>query len=120
MFDILAIEDDQRMRELLKEILSRNGCSVFTAKNGEEGIGLLERRTFDLIITDQIMSGMTGIDLVREIFKIRPEIPVILITGFSDEITSEVAKIEGVKEFILKPFNIEILSGIIRKLLDNS
>jgi len=119
---ILFVDDERDMVYAAQTMLEKLGYTVIPSTSSLKALDIFSANPeqFDLIITDQIMSGMTGIDLVREIFKIRPEIPVILITGFSDEITSEVAKIEGIKEFILKPFNIEILSGIIRKLLDNS
>ncbi len=118
MFDILAIEDDQRMRELLKEILSRNGCSVFTAKNGEEGIGLLERRTFDLIITDLKMPDIDGITILSKARELNPENLVIVITAYGTVESAIEAMKLGAYDYIQKPFEPEELMLVIKKALD--
>lgn len=118
MFDILAIEDDQRMRELLKEILSREGCSVFTAKNGEDGLGLLERRNFDLIITDLKMPDIDGITVLARTRELYPESLVIVITAYGTVESAIEAMKLGAYDYIQKPFEPEELMLIVRKALD--
>ena len=70
------------------------------------------------MITDIIMPVMTGDKLAQEFMKIRPDIPIILCTGYSENMTEEKAKELGIREFIMKPFEIEDLAKTIRKVLD--
>ena len=118
MFDILAIEDDRRMRELLKEILSRAGCSVFTAKNGEEGLDFLERRTFDLVITDLKMPDIDGITILSKAREFNPEGLVIVITAYGTVESAIEAMKLGAYDYIQKPFEPEELMLVIKKALD--
>ena len=73
---------------------------------------------FDLVITDMTMPKMTGDELAKEIMAIRPDIPIILCTGFSERITEERAKEMGIKAFVMKPFAIRDFASTIRKVLD--
>ncbi|MCL4457938.1 MAG: sigma-54 dependent transcriptional regulator [Nitrospirae bacterium] len=118
MFDILAIEDDLRMRELLKEILSGDGRSVFTAKNGEEGLDLLERRTFDLVITDLKMPDIDGITILSRARELNPESLVIVITAYGTVESAIEAMKLGAYDYIQKPFEPEELMLVIKKALD--
>jgi DNA-binding NtrC family response regulator len=72
---------------------------------------------FDLVITDQTMPHLTGRDLAEELLRIRPDIPIILCTGFSEVMHEEEAKAMGIREFIMKPFSLNEMAGIIRKSL---
>ncbi len=72
---------------------------------------------FDLVITDQTMHGMTGSDLARRMMQIRPDIPIILCTGYSNLIDEESAKTIGIREFTLKPLKKEVIAKLIRKSL---
>lgn len=74
---------------------------------------------FDLVITDMTMPNMTGDKLVGELIKIRPDIPIILCTGFSEMMSEEKAEALGIKGFLMKPVVMKDLSGMIRKVLDN-
>jgi CheY-like chemotaxis protein len=73
---------------------------------------------FDLVISDRGMPNITGEQLARELLSIRPEIPIILCTGFSNEIDVNRAKAMGVKGFLMKPVAIGYLAEMIRKVLD--
>jgi YesN/AraC family two-component response regulator len=79
----------------------------------------VEDRRFDLVITDQTMPNMTGIELASEIRKIRPAAPVILCTGFSETIILDKAKATGIREIILKPFIKQEFSATVRNVLDS-
>ncbi|MDD5168334.1 MAG: response regulator, partial [Syntrophales bacterium] len=72
---------------------------------------------FDLVITDMVMPDMVGTELARECLRIRPDIPVILCTGFSEEVTAENVKAIGVREFIMKPIVKRQLGAAIRQAL---
>ena len=73
---------------------------------------------FDLIITDQTMPDMTGSDLARRMLQIRPEMPIILCTGYSSLISEEKARSFGIKGFALKPLAKKDIALLIRKVLD--
>jgi CheY-like chemotaxis protein len=72
---------------------------------------------FDLVITDQAMPGMTGIELARRMLLIRADIPIILCTGYSSLVDEEVAKQKGIRGFALKPLAKEQIARLIRKVL---
>jgi CheY-like chemotaxis protein len=73
---------------------------------------------FDLIISDMTMSKMTGDELTKELMAIRPDIPIILCTGFSEHINEEKAKAIGIRRFIMKPFVMHEMAEAIRQVLD--
>jgi YesN/AraC family two-component response regulator len=73
---------------------------------------------FDIVITDQTMPDMTGSDLARRMMQIRPDVPIILCTGYSNLIDEDSAKSLGIKEFALKPLTKDVIAKLIRKVLD--
>ena len=73
---------------------------------------------FDLLVTDMTMPGMTGVDLAEEVMKMRPDFPVILCTGFSENVTEQQAKSLGIREFIMKPVPVADLARAVRRALD--
>ena len=79
-----------------------------------------EPERFDLVITDMTMPNMTGLELAQELMRIRPDIPVILCTGFSELVTAERAKSLGLKEFIMKPVVLRQLAGAVRRSFDDN
>ena len=78
----------------------------------------LQPEKFDLVITDLTMPGIKGSELSREIIKIRPDIPIILITGYDGVISPEMKKKLGIKEVLFKPFSNNMLTSSIRRVLD--
>lgn len=80
----------------------------------------IDPQRFDLIITDQTMPDMTGEHLAKEIMQIRPEIPIILCTGFSYSMNREKAKEMGIREFIMKPFITSEIAITVRQVLDQN
>jgi CheY-like chemotaxis protein len=74
---------------------------------------------FDLVITDQTMPQMTGLQLAVELKKIRPNIPVIICTGFSENINEETYKSHGVCDFFMKPVTKKEVAAVIRRVLDD-
>ncbi|NIA31678.1 MAG: response regulator, partial [Actinobacteria bacterium] len=75
---------------------------------------------FDLIITDQTLPEMTGKEMAMTMLKIRPDLPVVLCTGYSDTVTKEEAKEIGIREFVLKPISLREMPKIVRRVLDES
>jgi PAS domain S-box-containing protein len=117
---ILFIDDEQSLVTLVKEILRRLGYEVVTKTSSREALELFRSQPegFDLVITDQTMPYMTGIELVREIMQIRSDIPTILCTGYSETATPEKVEAAGVRELILKPLEPFSFAQTVRKVLD--
>ena len=76
-------------------------------------------KRFDVVITDQVMPGKSGVEMATEMLAMRPDTPIILCTGFSESVSVKEAKDIGVKEFLLKPIDMRTLSETIRKLLSH-
>ncbi|MGV8059616.1 MAG: PAS domain S-box protein [Smithellaceae bacterium] len=117
---ILFIDDEIVITDLYKNMLERLGYKVDTTYNAIEALDLFRKdpKRFDLIITDQTMPKMTGIALAKELICLRPDLPIILCTGLSQEKAAEEARRMGVKEVLFKPVGRVALVQAIRKLLD--
>lgn len=117
---ILFIDDEPILVEMSKNMLSRLGYSVTVRTNSLEALTTFQKQpeAFDLVITDQTMPGVTGFDLARKMLQIRPNLPIILCTGYSSLITEEQVKSFGIKGFSLKPLVKKDIAGLIRKVLD--
>jgi len=117
---ILFVDDEEILADMGKTMLERLGYHVTVRKSSLEALELFQNQAdqFDLVITDQTMPGMTGSDLSRRMLQIRPEIPIILCTGYSTIISEEKAKSMGIKEFALKPLTKKDIAKLIRKVLD--
>jgi signal transduction histidine kinase/DNA-binding NarL/FixJ family response regulator len=101
---ILAVDDNEQIRELLAEMLARFGFACSTAANGREALDLMHKEDFSLVLTDMRMPEMGGIELLREIKKNYPDTDVISVTGYDANYTfTDVIK-AGASDFILKPF----------------
>jgi len=118
---ILFVDDEESMAEIGRRRLERLGYQVESKTNPIEALELFrgDPDQFDLVITDMTMPHITGDKLVKEILKIRPDMPTILCTGFSEKINEEKAKEIGVREYIEKPFDRGKLSRLVRKVLDH-
>ena len=101
-------------------MLERLGYQVTTRTSSLEALETFQNQAqeFDAVITDQTMPGMTGVDLARRILQIRPEIPIILCTGYSSVINEEQIYSYGIKEFIMKPLRMKDLASTLRKIFD--
>lgn len=117
---ILLVDDEQALVEVGHEMLQEIGYTVSTQTDAREALAAFRAQPeqFDLVITDKSMPNMTGFDLAREIFQIRPDIPVILCSGFHDESDTEKAKELGFSEIIVKPLVMREMAETIRNVLD--
>ena len=118
---ILIVDDEESMVDIGRERLERLGYQVEARTNPLEALELFraDPDQFDLVITDMTMPHITGDKLVKEILKIRPDIPTVLCTGFSEKIDEEKAKEIGIRQHIEKPFDKGKLSWKVRKALDH-
>jgi DNA-binding NtrC family response regulator len=116
---ILFIDDREEIVELERRILSRLGYSVSAFTDGLIALEAFKANpgAFDLVITDQMMPGILGTDLTRELHKLRDDIPVIICTGFSQKLSPDNAREAGASEFLEKPVEVRELAGAIRRAL---
>jgi DNA-binding NtrC family response regulator len=112
---VLAVDDDRALRDLFAEELPRYALEVRTAGSGEEALAALEADAIDVVVTDVHMGGMTGVELAGRIAKLRPDIPVILLTAFGDLPTAIQAIRAGAYDFLTKPVDVEPLALAIRR-----
>jgi len=119
---ILFIDDEQPIVNLAKQVMERLGYDVVTKTDSIEALRLIQTNPaeFDLVITDLTMPNMAGDALAQEIMRIRPDIPIILCTGFSKRISEEKAKDLGIRAFINKPILKPEIAETIRKVLDEN
>ncbi|NOZ62183.1 MAG: PAS domain S-box protein [Calditrichaeota bacterium] len=119
--NILYVDDEKNIVSVSSQILHRLGYEVSMATSGERALAIFEKdpQEFDLVITDQTMPKMTGAELAKKILAIRPDMPIILCTGFSEVVSKEKAKQMGIAEFLMKPLFSEDLANIVRKVLDS-
>ena len=117
---ILLIDDESMLVEMSQAMLERLGYDVTVRMNSIEALTTFKNQpdAFDLVITDQTMPGMTGIDLARRMLQIRPNLPIILCTGYSNMISEEKIKSIGIKGFALKPMAKKEIANLIRQILD--
>lgn len=119
---ILLVDDEEQILAMEKQMLGRFGYHVETCNSSREALNLFRfnPHKFDLIITDMTMPKMTGFELSQKIKSIKPKIPIILCTGFSEGITKEELKIAGIDGLIMKPVVRKDLVKMIRDILDNN
>lgn len=114
---ILVVEDEEPVRIMLGRLLRSQGYSVMLASNAVEARTVLGRLRPDLVVTDIIMPGENGIELRRGIATLFPDLPVILISGFSDDGPAEFAARTPNTSFMPKPFATEQFLGLIEQTL---
>ncbi len=119
---ILFVDDEETIVQLGKELLSPLGYTVEVHTSSQEALNVFRHNPerFDLVITDQTMPGLTGEGLSRELLRIRPELPIILCTGFSHIMNAEKAKALGIQAYLMKPLAIRDLAPIVRHVLDKA
>jgi len=118
---LFFVDDEKAAVNTIGMMMERLGYRVEARTSSVEALEAFRNKpdAFDLIITDMTMPNMTGVDLAKEMMKIRHDIPIILCTGYSEAIDEETAKEMGIKEFIMKPILMKDLAAIIRKVLDS-
>ena len=118
---ILLIDDERSILDVMQQILERLGYTVDARSDSNEALEAFRENSdgFDLVITDYTMPEMTGENLAKAILGIRPDVPVILCTGFSEQIDEEKSKAIGIRAFVMKPIIMGEMAKTIRQVLDN-
>ena len=117
---ILFVDDELPIAEIGKNMLTSIGYQATKCSSSIEALDLFRSKPddFDLVITDMTMPGMTGDKLAAEMMKLRPDIPVVLCTGYSSKISDKKAAEIGVQGFLYKPILMENLAKTVRRVLD--
>jgi PAS domain S-box-containing protein len=117
---ILVVDDEPAIVELLRKVLGQLGYRVHTCVDSVAALDLFRDRpeAFDLVISDQTMPDLSGDRLLAELRRIRPELPVILCSGFSETVSAEQARALGADDFLLKPTDRGDLARAVRRALD--
>ena len=121
MAKILIIDDDDKFRTMLRQLLERNGHEIKEASGGKEGIKLYRENPTDLIITDLIMPGKDGIETIQEFKKDFPDIKIIAISGggrLGPQDYLHIAKMLGAQKTLTKPIELPELLKAIEELLE--
>ncbi len=120
MKKILVIDDENSIRLLLKKMLEREGFDVMTASDGKEGMDIISKAAFDLVITDIVMPEKEGIEIIMELKKGYPDIPIIAISGGGvviPEMYLDLAEKLGAVRTFSKPIDKETLVSTINEIL---
>ncbi len=117
---ILLVDDEKGLAELEKEVLESLGYRVCAKTSSLEALEAFRAQpdAFDLVFTDMTMPGLTGVELARELLAIRPGIPIILCTGYSEELAEERSSGVGIREFLMKPASRMMVAQVVRRALD--
>lgn len=117
---ILTVDDEKVVVDTNQSMLEKLGYKVTVRTSSLEALELFRSNpgAYDLIVTDMTMPNMTGKDMAKEMMSIRPDIPVILCTGFSEQIDREMAEEMGIRAFVMKPIIMSEMANTIREVLD--
>jgi DNA-binding NtrC family response regulator len=117
--NLLVVDDEEVIREGMRRILSAEGFNVDTSASGRTAIEKIQERDFDVVITDLKMPGMDGIEVLKAIKILQPEVPVIIITGYSTVDTAVDAMKNGAFDYIAKPFTSDLIIDKVQKAIDH-
>ena len=104
---ILVVDDDELVSEYLAALLEAESYEVMVLNEPAAALEYFKAHPddFDLIVTDQVMPGLTGVEIAQSMLEVRPDLPILLITGYSEKISAENAESFGLRGFFPKPIN---------------
>ncbi len=119
---ILLVDDEPQLLTMQGQILERLGYDVTAMSSSKDALGAFRQApgTFDLLMTDQTMPNLTGAELSVEVLKLRPDLPIILCTGFSEALSPEAAADMGIQHYLQKPVSLKALARTVRLALNNA
>ena len=115
---ILVVDDEASQRELVSGYLKKQGFEVFTAAGGESALELFRQAPMELILTDQRMPGLSGLDLLKAAREINPETQVIVMTAYGSVETAVEAMRDGAADYVAKPLNLDELRQKIQRIVE--
>lgn len=114
-YQILVVDDDESIRRMLAAVLAREGYQTVTARDGEDGLALFRSASPDIVLMDIRMPGLSGIEAMREMLKLRPGVAVVLMTAYADLETAVQAIKSGVFDFVIKPFDLAEIGLLVNR-----
>jgi DNA-binding NtrC family response regulator len=118
--EVLIVEDEKLLRLMIAKLLQVSGYRVFICRDSLHALELVEKKSFDLIITDLMMAGATGMDVLRATRKCHPRAKVIIITGTPSSETLLEAKLEGAYAYLRKPFQLKQFLAILKDAIEHT
>lgn len=106
-YKVLVVDDQEQMRKLIVHLLSQQGHQCVTAADGVEAMSKIYQNRFDAVITDIVMPKMDGIVLTKQLLSLYPNLPVMVMTGYTEEYSDDSVITAGARDFIGKPFSID-------------
>jgi DNA-binding NtrC family response regulator len=113
--DLLLVDDDAELRSDMARFFSRQGHSVEQCESGEAALDVIERKSFDVIVLDLMMPGMSGMDVLKELEARNAECEVVVLTGEATVGSAVEAMKLGAREFLTKPISLKELDRLVRK-----
>lgn len=114
---ILAVDDEKIVLDSLRKMLALGGFSIDTVESGSEALGLIRKRDYDFVFTDLKMPGMDGVEVTKAVKHLRPDIDVVVITGYATIETAVETVKSGAMDYLQKPFTEDELLGFVRSAL---
>ncbi len=117
---VLIVDDEPAVAGFLSELLHSRGCETVVFEDSREALAAFKKdpAAFDLVITDQTMPGMSGAVLAQEMLMIRPDLPIALCTGYSEQIDEMRARMLGIRRYLTKPIDVMAFLDAVNELLD--
>jgi DNA-binding response OmpR family regulator len=115
---ILVVDDEKNVRLTLTEALSGARYPVDAVESGEEALARLDAREYALVLLDLRLPGVDGLDVLKEIARRRPDVPVVILTAHGTVDAAVAAVQEGARRFLLKPFTVEEIRAVVAEVLD--
>jgi len=117
---ILVIDDEKVIRNGCNEVLTQDGYDVILAENGEQGLEMIEKAHFDVILLDLMMPGLSGFDVLSHVKALHPDTSIIIITGYATIENSIEAMKKGAFDFVPKPFSPDQLRVVVGKAIEHT
>ncbi|MGC4120515.1 MAG: response regulator [Myxococcales bacterium] len=115
---LLVIDDDESIRKALRRTLKQDGYTIHLASNGKEGLELLAAQPIDLVLSDNLMPGMVGLEVLQLVRERRPEVGRVLLTGNADaEVAQRAVDEKIIHRFVAKPWDDAELKGVLKAVL---
>ena len=118
--EVLIVEKEKLLRLMMAKLLQVSGYKVYTCGDSRQGLELIEKRSLDLVITDLMMAGASGMDVLRTARRYQPRTKVIIITDTPSSHTLLEAKLEGAYAYLRKPFQLKHFLSILKDAVDHT
>jgi len=115
-YKVLVVDDEQVIRNLFARILTVKGHGVICVDNGKDALQKVMEQSFDIVFTDIVMPGTDGIATFKALRKLKPNLPIVIMTGFAVEDKIEEAMRLGAVDYLYKPFDISEIILILKRL----